>query len=54
MHPEHALAGLGDEGLAHELRPAYDEDQVRFERAQPGERLVGVDVTCLVQLRSEP
>ena len=40
-------------GSAHELRPADDEHELRFELPDRGQRLVSVDVTCLVQHGAE-
>ena len=53
MHPEHASRRESDERVAHELRPADDEDQLGLEPANRLDRRPGVDVTRLDELRTE-
>ena len=54
VHAEDALPRERDERVAHELRPADDEDQLRIEGSDGRQRLVGVDVRRLDDLRAEP
>ena len=53
VHAEDTVASELDEGIAHELRPADDEDQVGVEQSHGRKGLVGVHVAGLVEFSSE-